>query len=266
MSARIAAKFDELRAAKRKALVAYLCLGDPSLEASIDLAIAIAEEGADVLELGVPFSDPTSDGPAIARSAERALRSGTTLAKILAAVPRLRAATNIPLVLFSYVNPILAMGEHEAARRAKHAGVDGMLIVDLPPEEGDALRASAKEVDLAMIPLVAPTTNDERARAILEVAHRGATGFVYLVSKTGVTGGGDANLGDARAQAARLRDMSSWPIVVGFGIDSPESAARAAGAFGEPPDGVVVGTAIVNRIERGEDVRGLVRGLRRALG
>lgn len=271
---RIEQTFEALRAAKKKALVAYLCMGDPSMEESIDLALAAVEGGADMLELGVPFSDPTADGPVIARAALRAIRAGSTIGKVIDAAAVIRAKTSAPLVLFTYYNPVLITGEEAVIERAKSAGIDALLVVDLPPEEGGSLRAAAARAGIAMVPLMTPTSDDARAEVIGGAAKAagGPRGFLYYVSMTGVTGAGSADFEAARAHASALRAQSGWPIVVGFGISSPEAARAAAGPVNEGPDGVVVGTAIVKRIDaektpaaRRESVRAFVASLREGL-
>jgi tryptophan synthase alpha chain len=275
VTTRLATTFAALDRARRKALVAYLCMGDPSLEESIELAVTAAQAGADLLELGVPFSDPTADGPAIARAGQRAIAAGSTLPRVIEAAARIRARTAVPLVLFGYYNPILVCGEERIAALAGQAGIDALLVVDLPPEEGRSLRRAAHRNGLAVVPLVAPTTGPARLGAILaEVLDDPAApaGFFYCVSMTGVTGSKVSGFLEARAQAEALRARTGWPVVVGFGIDGPASAVEAAGPPGEGASGVVVGTAIVRRIEEGKDavarslgVRRLVEELRGAL-
>jgi tryptophan synthase alpha chain len=260
--------------AGRKLLVTYACVGDPSLEESVELLAAAVESGADVLELGVPFSDPTADGPAIARASQRAIRAGATLPRVIEVAAALRARFATPMVLFGYYNPILVHGEEAAVALAAAAGIDALLIVDLPPDEGPVLRAAAKAAGLPVIPLVAPTSNAARVAELT----RGVTGgFLYYVSVTGVTGSlGDgattSPLAAASAQAAALRRTTGLPVVVGFGIDGPTAAREAAGPPDDGADGVVVGTAIVRRIEEGNTaadrvaaVRALVTSLRTAL-
>jgi tryptophan synthase alpha chain len=272
---RIAATFDALRISGKKALCAYLCMGDPSLDASVELAIAAAAAGADLIELGVPFSDPTADGPAIARASERAIRAGATITSVIDAAARVRAATSIPLVLFTYYNPILVTGEDRVASLARAAGIDALLVVDLPPEESGPLRRAAAREGLALIPLVTPTSDPDRAEVILRAAKSekaAPAGFVYYVSMTGVTGAGATLLADARREAEALRARFGWPVLVGFGIDGPQAAREAAGAPGAGADGIVVGTAIVRRVHdapspeaRVESVRAFVGDLRTAL-
>jgi tryptophan synthase alpha chain len=275
MSSRIATTFEKLRAARKKALVVYLCVGDPSIEESIELAITAAHAGADLLELGVPFSDPTADGPGIARAAQRAIRAGTTITRVIEAAHAIRARVDVPLVLFSYVNPIFVTGEEKVVRLAKGAGIDAILAVDLPPEEGRELRRAAAGAGLALIPLVTPTSDDARIDTIVREAQRepGAPiGFIYYVSMTGITGRAASDLAAARERAEAAGRHAGWPVVVGFGIDGPDRAREAAGAFGRGADGVVVGTAIVRRIEdgptpdaRAESVGELVGSIRAAL-
>lgn len=267
---RIEDVFARYAEARRPALVAYLCIGDPSLEESVELALACVEAGADVLELGTPFSDPTADGPAIARASQRALKRGGGLRETIEAARRIRAKSQVPMVLFGYFNPIVIRGEEATLDDAQAAGIDALLIVDLPIDEAGELAASAKERGLGLVPLVAPTTTDERLKLTRDAAHRIFVPFVYNVSTTGVTGGAAAlaDLEAAGARALAVRAAIGRPTVIGFGIDSPERA-RAAGAHA---DGVVVGSAIVRTIEAGKSrderlasVRTLVASLRAAL-
>lgn len=252
-----------LAAQKRKALVAYLCMGDPTHEASIDHAVACAEAGADVLELGVPFSDPTADGAVIAQASERALRAGGGLVRAIEAARAIRARTNVPLLLFGYYNPIFVHGEERTVREAREAGVDGLLVVDLPVDEAGPLRALCKKNGLSLVPLLSPTSSAARVAATKAAIAEHAPGFVYYVSLTGVTGAatdGSRGLAEAGARAAELRGDLGAPVVVGFGIDSPEKAREAARA-----DGVVVGSALVKLVAARKDPGALVASLRRAL-
>lgn len=255
---------------RTRALITYLCCGDPGEAESVDLAVACVEEGADILELGMPFSDPTADGPAIARASQRALAKGGGLDATLRVARAVRARCDAPIVLFGYYNPLFVRGEAEAVALAADAGVDAFLIVDLPIEESISLRTLAAARGLGVIPLVAPTSTPERISKIAELAKRFPVPFVYYVSMMGVTGGAGITsvLVEASAQAARVRDVTGRPTVVGFGIDSA-GAARAAGA---KADGIVVGSAIVRRIEEGTSpaariaaVREIVKLLREAL-
>ncbi|MBS2016190.1 MAG: tryptophan synthase subunit alpha [Deltaproteobacteria bacterium] len=267
---RIAEAFARRAAEKRKALVTYLCCGDPNEEESIELAVACASEGADILELGTPFSDPTADGPAIARASQRALAKGGGLASTLRVAKAVRARTSAPIVLFGYYNPLFVRGEERVVAEAADAGIDAFLVVDLPADESTSLRTAAAARGIGVVPLVAPTTRPERVTQLAELATRFPTPFVYYVSMTGVTGGagGAQMLSEAGAAAARVRETTKRPTVVGFGIDSA-AGARAAAA---EADGVVVGSAIVRRTEEGVSpearlaaVRALVADLRGAV-
>ena len=254
----------------KKVLVTYLCVGDPDEKESVDLALACAEEGADILELGCPFSDPSADGVAIARAAQRALARGGGLAETLRVAAAVRARSSVPIVLFGYYNPLFVRGEEAAARSVAEAGVDAMLVVDLPVEESMPLRRAAQNLGLGLVPLVAPTTHPDRVSGIAKLSSEFTVPFVYYVSMTGVTGGAGAEavLRTAGREAGRVRASTKRPTVVGFGIDS---AARARLAATEA-DGVVVGSEIVRRIESGKtaedrlaSVRALVRELRAAV-
>jgi len=241
MSNRIDATFARLKANGEKALIAYLMAGDPSLRDTEELVLALEDAGADLVELGVPFSDPIADGPAIQKAAERALRSGTSLRKILDAVVSLRARTEIPLVLMAYYNTIRAFGEGAFCRQASAAGVDGLIVPDMPPEEGDILSKAGAETGIHVIFLLAPTSTSQR-RAMIA---RRSRGFVYYVSITGITGKRLTDLDDVRRNVEKIRRVTRVPIAVGFGVQTPEDAARVA----EIADGVIVGTAIVRRVE-----------------
>ncbi|KAF1709948.1 tryptophan synthase subunit alpha [Pseudoxanthomonas kalamensis DSM 18571] len=237
---RIDTRFAELKAAGRKALIPFVTAGDPSLQATVPVMHALVEAGADVIELGVPFSDPMSDGPAIQRSSERALQRGAGLGFVLRVVAEFRqrdAAT--PVVLMGYLNPVEIHGAARFAVEAAEAGVDGMLLVDLPPEEADDYRTAFTAQGIDLILLAAPTTTPTR----LEMLCRQAQGYLYYVSFAGVTGASDRL--DTQAASARLRDIrraSAAPVVAGFGIrDAASAKAMAADA-----DGVVVGSALVS--------------------
>jgi tryptophan synthase alpha chain len=253
---RIGRRFDALRAEGRKAFVGFVTAGDPSLDRTVEIAWALEHAGADVLELGVPFSDPLADGPVIQRASERALARGTTLALVLEAVRRIRARSELPLLLFSYMNPLLRYGLDRLATDAVAAGADGVLVTDLPPEEAGEWIAIARRAGLDTVFLAAPTSPDDRLRKVAQVSR----GFVYAVSRTGVTGERDALSGDAAGLVARLKALTDAPVVVGFGISTPEQVKDAARAA----DGVVVGSALVRFVEEhpGGDVAGLVRRLK----
>jgi tryptophan synthase alpha chain len=245
---RIDACFAARKREGRTVLVGFLVVGDPSVEDTTACALAALRAGADVLELGVPFSDPTADGPVIAAAAYRAIQRGGSLRAALDVARRVRAESDAPLVLFTYYNPIVAFGIDALPKAAAEAGVDGFLVVDLPPEEGAELRAGAKRAGLSMIPLIAPTTGREREPKVLA----GASGFAYYVSVTGVTGTRAAPLADAGRDAAALRARAGLPVVVGFGVRTPEQAREVASAG---VDGVVVGTEIVRVIADAPDTR-----------
>jgi tryptophan synthase alpha chain len=237
---RIEERFEALKKEGRKALVAYLTAGDPDLKTTAKLIPALEAAGVDIVEIGVPFSDPTADGPTIQAASQRALKRGATLAKILAMIASLRRKSGIPIVLFGYYNPILSYGPEKFAADAKRSGVDGLLVVDLPPEEADELRRYTDPAGLAFITLIAPTTDPDRVAKIL----RGAAGFVYFISVTGVTGTATPRTEDIRNGLAGIKRMTTLPIAVGFGISTPEQAAVIAPLA----DGIVVGSALVRLI------------------
>lgn len=238
---RIESRFQALRDAGRSALIPYITAGDPEPGATVAMMHTLVENGADILELGVPFSDPQADGPVIQNACERALRHGVTLDDVIGMVREFRqqdAAT--PVILMGYMNPVESMGASEFAQRASGAGLDGVLLVDLPPEEGEELAAILAQHDLDPIYLVAPTTSDERMARIC----RNARGFVYYVSLKGVTGSAALAVDEVEAKLEAIRGYTNLPVGVGFGIRDAEAAARI-GAFA---DAVVVGSAIVSRV------------------
>lgn len=237
---RIEERFTALKKEGRKAFVAYLTAGDPDLETTAKLIPALEAAGVDIIEIGVPFSDPTADGPVIQAVSQRALKKGATLEKILAMIAGLRRFSGIPIVLFGYYNPILSYGPERFAADAAAAGVDGLLVVDLPPEEADELRRYSDPAGLDFITLIAPTTDPKRACKIL----RGATGFIYYISVTGVTGMAVPRPDDVRRDVKRLKGMTTLPVAVGFGISTPAQAATIAPLA----DGIVVGSALVRLI------------------
>jgi tryptophan synthase alpha chain len=245
-STRITRRFEELRGTGQMGLVAFLTAGDPSLAATESLVVALAEAGADVVELGVPFSDPVADGLAIQRSSERALRAGTTLAGVLDVVERVRQHSGVPLVLFSYYNPVLQMGLERFADRAAAAGADGVLITDLTPEESADYRRIVTARSLDTIFLAAPTSPDERLARIAGCS----SGFLYLISRTGVTGTKKSLPEDLPGLVRRVRRMTSLPIAVGFGISEPGHVSLLGGLA----DAAVVGSALVEEIERSASV------------
>jgi tryptophan synthase alpha chain len=238
---RITRRFTALGERGRRALVTFVTAGDPTLEVTLELMHALVKAGADILELGVPFSDPMADGPVIQLGNERALRNHVTLDQVLALVTRFRSEdADTPVVLMGYLNPIEAKGYARAARDAAHAGVDGMIIVDMPPEEADELHASLRDEGVDLIFLLAPTTSPDRIRSICERA----SGFVYYVSLKGVTGAGHLDTGQVAEKVAQIKQFTQLPVGVGFGIRDGESAARVA----RVSDAVVVGSALVSRV------------------
>jgi tryptophan synthase alpha chain len=248
---RIAQRFSTLKADGRKAFVAYICAGDPHLDATVELVVAMAEAGVDIIELGIPYSDPMADGPANQAACERALKAGTTVKGVLAAVQRIRARTQVPLLFFTYVNPVLAYGAEAFARDAVAAGVDGLLPLDLPPEEGAEFLTTMRAAGLATVCLSAPTTPLQRKRMLM----RESRGFLYYVCRLGVTGERADLPTDLAKQVASLKKVADAPVCIGFGISTPEQAALAAG-FG---DGVIVGSHLVRLIEKHGAARDLVR-------
>jgi tryptophan synthase alpha chain len=238
---RIAAAFAKARTERRAALIPYITAGDPSLAAMPALVRGLGRGGADIVELGVPFSDPIADGPVIQRAAERALRSGVTLHAVLGLAADLRRDGAPPLVLFTYYNPIHRMGPVPFARGAAEAGVDGVLVTDLPHEEADDLRSALAEGGIDLIGLLAPTSSPERVARIV----RDGQGFLYVISRTGVTGAREDLPLDLADLVRTVRSESRLPIAVGFGISSAEQVRAVA----DYADGVVVGSALVRLIE-----------------
>jgi tryptophan synthase alpha chain len=238
---RIAKKFRELRAKGESALIPYIVAGDPDLERTRQLLLELESRGADLIELGVPFSDPMADGPANQRAAARGLASGATLPAILAMVAELRRQTEIPIILFGYYNPVYHYGPARLAADAARVGLDGLLVVDLPPEEAAELAKPARTAGLDLIYLLAPTTPLERAHKIAA----SATGFLYYVAVTGVTGARAALSAELAGKVRALRGITDLPIGVGFGISTPDQAREVA-AFA---DAVVVGSVISQLIE-----------------
>ena len=254
----IAQRFAQVRAEGRSALVGYLTAYDPGRRGALDRLCAACEAGLDVLELGVPFSDPSADGPTIQAAMVRALAAGATLPRVLELAAEVRRRFDVPIVLFSYGNPLLRLGADELVARARAAGVAGLLVVDLPPEHSASLRVPARAAGLDWVGLVAPTTTAQRRSAVLA----GASGFVYAVSLTGVTGA-PLDPADPRLHAAlaELRGATELPVVVGFGVRSADDVR----ALGRSADGVVVGSALVEAASRSSaDLAALVKQLRAA--
>ena len=233
--------FAQKKANGGKAFIAYLTAGDPSLGATTDLVLALERGGADLIELGVPFSDPIADGPVIQRASERALKAGATLPKLLDTVRDIRRRSQIPLLLFSYLNPLLRYGLDRLARDAAAAGIDGVLLTDLSVEEAAEPVRQLRSQSLDTVFLAAPTSSDRRLRLVAEHS----SGFVYLVSRTGVTGEQQSLALSAGTLAQRMRQLTPLPIALGFGVSTPAQVAEVA----QLADGVVVGSAIVKFIE-----------------
>ena len=255
---RIANCFAALRASGEMGIVAYITAGDPSLDATLEFVLALEEAGTDVIELGVPFSDPLADGPTIQRASERALKSGASLPKILELVRRIRKSSQIPLVLFSYYNPILQMGLEPFAAAASGAGVDGVLATDLSPEESVEYRRILAMHHLDTIFLCAPTSTDERLASIAKCS----SGFLYLVSRTGVTGAKDTLPDDLPALLRRVRNFTELPIAVGFGISLPGHVTLLGGLA----DAAVVGSSLVSEIEHAKTPQQAAKALRERIG
>jgi tryptophan synthase alpha chain len=237
---RIARRFAELQSRGELGIVAYITAGDPSLDATHTFVLALAEAGADVIELGVPFSDPIADGPVIQRASERALRAGTSLAGVLALIRRLREKTEVPIVVFSYYNPILQMGLEKFADAAAAAGADGVLVTDLTPEEAGEYRAILRARNLDTIFLAAPTSTNAR----LEKIAAASSGFLYVISRAGVTGAKEALPEDLPALLRRVRKVTTLPVAVGFGISLPGHVSILGGLA----DAAVIGSALVSEI------------------
>ena len=256
---RIGQRFEALQRDGKKAFVGFVTAGDVSLERTADVALALEAGGCDILELGVPFSDPLADGPVIQRASERALRCGTTLRGVLEAVRQIRRRSEMPLLLFSYLNPLLRYGLDRLAAEARDSGVDGVLVTDLPPEEASEWLDTARAANLDTVFLASPTSPDAR----LTLVAGASRGFVYAVSRTGVTGERDAISVEAQPLVERLKALTAEPVVLGFGLSTPEQVAAAASVA----DGVVVGSALVRFLEEhpegdvGERVRWLKSGI-----
>jgi tryptophan synthase alpha chain len=249
---RVAARFAALKAAGRGGLVTFVTAGDPDEATSRAILLGLPDSGADIVELGMPFSDPVADGPAIQAASERALKAGMTLRKTLGLARAFRAAhADTPLVLMGYYNPIYHYGVDAFTRDAAAAGVDGLIVVDLPPEEAEELSAPARAAGLHMIRLATPTTDARRLPLVLE----GAGGFVYYVAIAGITGTRSAAIDSITEAVARIRKATELPVAVGFGIKTPEQAAEVASVA----DAAVVGSSLVERIVAGLDADGRPR-------
>ena len=252
---RIGERFVRLRAAGEKALIPFVTAGDPDLDTTGELVLALAEAGADAIELGIPFSDPTADGPSIQRASERSLARGTTLRRVLALVKRLRPQLEVPLLLMGYANPFYALGADGLAQEAAAAGVDGIICPDLPPEEGADLYFALEKAGIDAVLLAAPTTTPARLALLAERTR----GFLYYVSLTGVTGARATIAHDVEVGVRAARALSDVPVCVGFGVSTPALAAEIA----RYADGVVVGGAIVDRIEQAKSPAAAVEAVAR---
>ena len=254
---RISQRFAELRASGELGIIAYITAGDPSLDATLKFVLALAEAGADIIELGIPFSDPLADGPTIQRASERALKAGTTLAGVLDIVRRIResksAASQVPLILFGYYNPIFQMGVEKFAASSSNAGADGVLVIDLTPEESIGYRSILAAHHLDTVFLGAPTSTDERLSTIAAVT----SGFLYLISRTGVTGAKDSLPDELPTMVRRARAVTSLPIAVGFGISLPGHVSVLGGLA----DAAVIGSALVTEIENAKSVEAAATAL-----
>lgn len=251
---RITERFQNLKAAGRKAFIPYITAGDPDLATTEALLLALAEAGADIIELGVPFSDPMADGPVIQRASERALKNPIGVADILPIVERVRQRSNVPLMLFSYFNPLLQFAREDIGAKLRATGIDGVLVTDLIPEEADAWVKEMRQAELDTIFLAAPTSTDERLRLIAQYS----TGFIYVVARTGVTGMRESVAAEVRSLVERVRQHTDLPIAVGFGISRPEHVQEVW----RYADGAVVGTRLVLEIEQNLDSPQLVERVR----
>ncbi len=255
---RIEKVFRKLKAGNKKAFIPYVMAGDPSLERTAEIVLMFERCGADVVELGVPFTDPLADGPTIQRAAERALKAGVTLRKIMGFVKELRHRSQIPLLLMTYYNPIFKYGEESFVHDAVNAGVDGVIVPDLPPDEAEGLMTRARKANFATVFLLAPTSTEDRMKKVAKASR----GFIYYVSMTGITGSRLLLDSSLRESLSALRRITDKPISIGFGVSNPEEAGSVSGLA----DGVIVGSAIVKKInESAGDIEEFVAELRRAI-
>ncbi|MDD5222726.1 MAG: tryptophan synthase subunit alpha [bacterium] len=265
---RIDQSFSRLKAQQKKALITYITAGDPDLETTVRITLELEQRGADIIELGIPFSDPLADGATIQAASTRALNRGTTLKAILSAVGKIRRRSQIPLVLMGYLNPILALGSERFFTRAAAAGVDGVIIPDLPAGEMARISRESRRRGIAPIFLVAPNTPEERIKIIC----RESRGYIYCVSVKGVTGARTKLPRTIGSMVMRVKSFSALPVVVGFGISTPDQARWVCSPAGGKADGVVVGSALVKIIEKSRDRKRMLsaladftRGLRKSL-
>lgn len=261
---RIQDRFDLLKSKKEKALTVFITAGDPDLSATHEMFSVLEKNGADVIELGVPFSDPIADGPVIQKSALRALKSGTTLKKIIQLVADIRKTSQLPIVLMTSFNPVYVYGQEKFVDDAVRVGVDGVIVPDLPPEEAQALEDYAHQKGLDMIYLLAPTSTVDRVKIVSQRTR----GFIYYISLTGITGTRDSLASGLQQKVSAIKSQTSSPVLIGFGISGPEQAGQAA----KISDGVIVGSAIVRLMdecrdaeERKQKVGQFVRDLKKAV-
>ncbi len=245
MTNRVVKRFETLKRSKQKGFIAYIAAGDPNFEITRRLVIEFDRIGVDIVELGVPFSDPLADGAVNQRAAERALKNGATLGKVLATVKQIREVSEIPIILFTYFNPIHHRGLEQLVAEAQESGVDGALVLDLPPEESKEYKHLMDMKELCTVYLLAPTSTDDR----IDLISRYSTGFVYYVSREGVTGVQERMAGGIKLMVDKIRARSGSPVAVGFGISNPRLASEVASYA----DAVVVGSAIVKKIEEQSD-------------
>lgn len=255
---RIEATFKGLKSENKKAFIPYIMAGDTDLEKTTEHAMLLTECGADIIELGVPFSDPIADGPTIQRAAERALKAGVTLKKIIPFVKKLRHRTQVPIVLMTYYNPVFKYGEDAFIKDSVDAGIDGVIIPDLPPEEGESFIKMSRDANFSAIFLIAPTSTKERIKRIVS----SSSGFVYYVSLTGITGSRLALEETFKSHIASVKKSTDTPIAVGFGVSTPEDAKRVS----QIADGVIVGSAIVKKFyEHPAGAKEFIKKLREAI-
>ena len=258
MKSRINRKFKEILNKKTKAFIPYIMAGDPDIRRTKELVGILEDCGADIIELGVPFSDPLADGPTIQKAAQNALDAGVTLHSVIELVGTLRNDTQIPIILMTYYNPIFKYGEDKFVHDASAAGVDGIIVPDLPPDEADNLIRLSRKSNFDTIFLLAPTSNEDRIRKV----SKASSGFIYYVSITGITGSRLSMDSSIESHVARIKNLSGKPVAVGFGISTPEEAA----AVSRFADGVIVGSAIVKKVgDTDEDLRGYLLSLRSAI-
>ena len=254
---RIKDKFKELGKSGRKALIPYIMAGDPSLDATKKYVIDLESSGADIVELGVPFSDPLADGPTIQRAAERSLKNGTTLRKVLHLVKEIRKSSDIPIILMTYYNPVFKFGIEDFIKNAVASGVDGVIIPDLIPDEAAEFISLSRTHGLDTVFLLAPTSTEERIKKI----SKASTGFIYYVSITGITGS-SLSIGNAmKSTLTSIKNNTQKPVAVGFGISTPEEASSVA----KLADGVIIGSAIVKLIAQKKSIRNFVKNIRKAI-